>query len=123
MRPVVRLEPRDLDAAAITIAFSKFPGLSVRFGRWVTMGFPACGCDACNERVEDEIERLRVRVDDLVAGRFWESIRIPDVGDTWREYGFGSRESGSMRLDRDEALHLLENGPASYEWKPWRRRL
>ncbi len=35
-RPSVKLSPVDPDAAPITVTFSDFPGLHVRFGRWST---------------------------------------------------------------------------------------
>ena len=54
--PCVRLTPREADAAPIAVAFSAFPGLHVRFGRWHTELFPVCGCDACDESAEDQIE-------------------------------------------------------------------
>ena len=47
-RPTVKLSPVDPDAAPITVTFSDFPGLHVRFGRWSTELFPVCGCDACD---------------------------------------------------------------------------
>src|SRR5687767_11055647 len=55
---VVRLVPRTQNAASLTIGFTMFPGLLVRFGRWHTRPFPACGCDACDETVERESELL-----------------------------------------------------------------
>ena len=67
-RPCVRLSPRDPDAAPIAVLFSAFPGLHVRFGRWHTEAFPSCGCDACDESAEDQIERLNEMVDDTTAG-------------------------------------------------------
>jgi len=48
-RPTVSLVPRDRNAAGVAVAFSGLSGLRVRFGRWCTMAFPDCGCDACNE--------------------------------------------------------------------------
>jgi len=94
----------------------------VRFGHWVTIAFPMCGCDACNERVENEIEHLQARVEDVITGRCRESVSTPEAGDAWRSYEFGSLESGSAGLARDQALQLLAAGPTSYEWAPWRRR-
>ena len=75
--PCVRLTPNDGGAAPITIMFSDFPGLHVRFGRWHVEPFPGCGCDACDESAAGEIERLMSIVQDVTAGRFREGIRIP----------------------------------------------
>ena len=85
-RPCVRLSPRDPDAAPIAVVFSAFPGLHVRFGRWHTEAFPSCGCDACDESAEDQIERLNEMVDDTTAGRYREVVRrplIPFIGELY----------------------------------------
>jgi hypothetical protein len=58
-RPSVALLPCDSGAAPLIIAFSDFPGLRVRFGRWYAVALPTCGCDACDETAESETERLR----------------------------------------------------------------
>jgi hypothetical protein len=75
-RPSVSLVPRDTGAAPIVVAFSAFPGLRVRFGRWHMVAFPTCGCDACDETAESEIKRLSSLIDNVTAGRYRESLRI-----------------------------------------------
>src|SRR5438270_12338638 len=55
-RTSVALLPHDIEAASLTIAFSAFPGLRVRFGRWYVVAFPTCGCDACDETAESETD-------------------------------------------------------------------
>ena len=130
VRPSVRLTPRDTDAAPIAVAFSDFPGLFVRFGRWHRDVFPSCGCDACDESAEGEIERLNNKVNDTIAGRFREAIRsplIPSIGPGWRETKFwspeGRRSSGESRVDGLSA-HRMSGGRRrlDLDWKPWRRR-
>jgi hypothetical protein len=79
-RPSVRLAPRDSKAAPLAIAFTTFPGLEVRVGRWRTVAFPTCGCDACDETADDEATRLAELVDDVTAGRFREEISLPLAG-------------------------------------------
>ena len=74
-RPDVKITPRNPDAAPIVVAFTTFPGLHVRFGRWYTEFFPVCGCDACDESAEGEIDRLNDMVDDVTAGRRLRSRR------------------------------------------------
>ena len=74
VRPTIALRPADPEAAPLTVAFTDFPGLSIRFGRWSTKWFPTCGCDACAENTEDEIDRLTKMVDILTAGGFREAI-------------------------------------------------
>ena len=63
--PSVRLNPRNAGAAPIAVVFTKFPGLHLRFGRWSKEPFPSCGCDACDESAQGEIERLSEMVEDV----------------------------------------------------------
>ena len=127
-RPHVRLSPTDHDAAPIAVVFSTFPGLHVRFGRWYSEPFPSCGCDACDESAEGEIERLSEMVDDVVAGRFCEAIRHPLIslrGSGWRETKFwssvGTRAQRS-RVDGLRAREMAGGRRLDLNWKPWRRR-
>ena len=86
--PSVRLKPANPGAAPIVIAFTNFPGLHVLFGRWFKEGFPSCGCDACDETAEVEIERLVEMVENVTAGRFNEAVRHPRLsfqGSGWKE--------------------------------------
>ena len=69
-RPSVRLIPDDPKAAPLTITFTTFPGLKVRVGRRCTAGFPACGCDACDETADaglsyQALNRPRRRLHDV----------------------------------------------------------
>jgi hypothetical protein len=124
-RPSVSLVPRDAGAAPIVVAFSTFPGIAVRFGRWCTSAFPVCGCDACDEAAESESERLKSMIDNLTAGRFWEAIQISAEGTTWQEWEFGSQggRCAKARLDPDRARELVAAGDRSlYEWRPWPKR-
>ena len=125
-RPCVGLRPRDTDAAPIAVAFSAFPGLHVRFGRWHTELFPVCGCDVCGESAEDQIERLSKMVDDITAGRFREEVRrplIPFIGNGWREAEFWSpvgRSLGISRVDGRRALRMSGGGRRlGLDRKPW----
>lgn len=133
-RPSVRLTPRDAEAAPIGVSFTTFPGLYLRFGRWHTEPFPDCGCDACDETAEGEIERLKYVIDDVTAGRFREGIRCPLVsfiGSAWRETEFWSPEDGrpSTRSFNRKPVDVrrareLSGGRRRLDllWKPWTRR-
>ncbi len=44
-RPTISFTPRNRHAAPVTIAFSSFPGIHARFGRWTTSAYP--GCNFC----------------------------------------------------------------------------
>jgi hypothetical protein len=125
-RPSISLVPRDVGAAPIVVAFSAFPGLRVRFGRWWTNAFPTCGCDACDETAESEGERLKALVFNLAAGHFREAIRIPADGaasqnvESWSVRGHWSQHS---QLDRPYARQLITgSNRSSYDWRPWPKR-
>ncbi len=126
-RPGARLSPKDLDAAPIVVVFTAFPGLHVRFGRWYKEPFPSCGCDACDESAEGEIERLNEMVDDVTAGRFREAIQCPMIsssGAGWRETKFwspdGIRSRGRSRVDGLRAREMSGGlRRLDLDWKPW----
>ena len=129
VRPSVRLTPVNSNAAPITVAFSDFPGLFVRVGRWVTEPFPSCGCDACDESAEDEIERLTELVDAVTAERFREAIQCPKrpfAGDGWRKFEFQAptyRRSSKSRITRPRALQMTGGARRlNLHWQPWPRR-
>ena len=128
--PSVRLNPRNAGAAPIGVVFSKFPGLHVRFGRWYREPFPRCGCDACDESAEGEIERLSEMVEDVTAGRFREALRRPLIsfwGSAWWETKFwspaGRRSTSRSRVDRVSA-HRMSGGRrrVDLDWEPWQPR-
>jgi hypothetical protein len=124
-RPSVRLVPRDPKAAPLAIAFTTFPGLKVRIGRWYSDGFPSCGCDACAETADGEAARLTQMVDDVTAGRFCEAVWVPLEGDTWQESAFWSpcgRSSSRTAVDRCHARQMLDGRNClRLEWRPWPR--
>jgi len=133
-RPSVRLTPRDPETAPIAVSFSTFPGLHVRFGRWYMEPFPVCGCDACDESAEGEIERLNDMIDALTAGRFRESIRRPLIsfrGSGWVETRFWSaddtrswrRSQSGARVDGPRVREMAGGRRRlDLDWKPLRRR-
>ena len=73
-RPTIALKPTDPEAASVTIVLTDFPGLHIRFGRWFTDSFPSCGCDACDESAEGEIERVTQLIDSVTSGGFRETV-------------------------------------------------
>ena len=124
-RPSVRLVPRDPKAAPLAIAFTTFPGLKVRVGRWHTVAFPTCGCDACDETANDEATRLAELVDDVTAGRFREKLSVPLAGNGWQEsesWSVRHRHLSRSQIDRARAREMLAvDGRSSIEWAPWPR--
>lgn len=70
---VVRLQPSR--GAPLTVSFTAYPGLLVRFGEWQVEAYPHCGCDACDEQPTELIQEFRERVSRVVNEGFTESLR------------------------------------------------
>ena len=133
-RPSVRLTPGIPDAAPIGVIFTAFPGLYVRFGRWYKEPFPDCGCDACDETAEVEIERLEDIIDDVTAGRFREAVYRPLIsfmGTGWVEKELWSpderltstRSYGKSRVEAHRAREMSGGRRRlDLHWKPWPRK-
>ena len=127
-RPSVRLSPADPEAAPITVVFTDFPGLFVRYGRWEEESFPVCGCDACDETAESGIESLTEKVDWVTSHGFREAVQAP----WWPLGGHGSQETewGTPSIGRswsriDAKLARQMSGGRRrlvLDWKPWPRR-
>lgn len=125
-RPTVRLAPEHADQAGIVVAFTRFPGLRVRFGPWHQRSFPDCGCDACDETAEGEAERLRWHMTNVVEGRYRETLRVDRDGRSWIECEFWSGSAWSCArepIDQDRAQLLrAERGSESRRFRPWSPR-
>ncbi len=125
-RPTIKLTPSQVSCAPVTIAFTDFPGLEMRVGRWATAVFPSCGCDACDEMPEEEFERLTAMLNNVVAGRFRESMRLEPEGTGWstREFWNGERRSsgGSIYPGPKAAVILGGKSEMVVEWMPWQPR-
>ncbi len=133
-RPSVRLTPTDTEAAPIGVTFSTFPGLHLRFGRWYKEPFPGCGCDACDETAEVEIQRLTDIIGDVTVGRFREAVHRPLIsfrGTGWVEKELWSpaerwtstRSFGRSRVDAHWAREMSGGRRRlDLHWKPWPRR-
>jgi hypothetical protein len=125
-RAPVTLTPVAPDAAPIAIAFTNFPSLIVRYGRWHAQSFPSCGCDACAEDAVAEAERLDAIVAKVVAGQFAEALRIPLLGDARLAHAFRGSHSGEgwagegwTTIARAVARALAGHGPRRVQWQPW----
>ena len=121
------LTPLRTAEAPIAIAFTTFPSLLVRCGRWFVDGFPSCGCDACADTAEGEGERLNALLGDVVAGRFREELVIPFFGRTTLRWAFGDASCGHRResyaaFTRKEARMLRDAPSGKVPWQPWSRR-
>ena len=124
-RPPIKLTPNDPEAAPIVVAFSDFPGLHLRFGRWRTESLPHCGCDACDETADEAIEEMTQMVEAVVSGGFREAIRVPMLlGHGWNEtefrFGKGGFSASRGRVRRSRALEMTGGKRSvTLNWEPW----
>jgi len=58
----VRLDPEETGGEPMTIVFTSFPGVVVYSGSRLVESFPACGCDACDDSVDQVADRMQERV-------------------------------------------------------------
>jgi hypothetical protein len=123
-RPTVSLTPANPAEAPLTIAFTSFPGLRVRLGRWLTDAFPVCGCDACDESFEGEAERFTWRVDQLINGRFREWIHVKFGGRFYSAHEFWSPESRSAgeTLIHEVTPEIRASRSVARAWAAWTPR-
>jgi Family of unknown function (DUF6226) len=122
-RPTVRLTPRSTDAAPLTVTFTTFPGLFVRLGHWVFEPLPACGCDACDESLDEEQRRLESMVDELTSGRLTESIKLGLWGDAWLARGAPETyEVSRVGRAKARALIVRRGGRRHFDYEPWPQR-
>ena len=107
--------------APLVVAFTDFPGLQLRFGRWHTPSHPVCGCDACDEQVDELLEQLHDDVDAVVHGRFTEELtRGPGPVLRHTVTSGDGHSSSEGHLDRARARTL--GPPGRHDWRPWPRR-
>lgn len=112
---LLRLVPYEERAAPVTIGFTDFPGVIVRFGRWHTRAFPHCGCDACREQPDDVEADLRRYVHAVAAGGFREEI----VND-FRVAEFVGEDVAARSLTRLTDAQRRELGDAErWDWRRW----
>lgn len=89
----VRVSPRLEGAAALTFVFTSYPAIAVHAGALSDASYPPCGCDACDESVEQSAESLESLVLAVVQGRFWE--RLGSGHNPWVESGVRSVDGDS----------------------------
>ncbi len=124
-RPLLKLAPPGDNRAPIIVAFTTFPALAVRFGRWRVDWFPSCGCDACDEVADVEFSRFRELVDCVLSGQFRESLYMTPHGHGWREHEFWSdshHSKGKSRVETDQIAEMLAGANSmAVAWLPWPR--
>lgn len=124
--PVTTLVPTNPNSSPLSVTFTAFPGLFISFGRTMREPIPVCGCDACDETLEECGEFLRDLVETVVTGSFGERIVHDSEGvwhQTWRSTNARS-SSGRTRVTAEEARALREGlGSDNARWSPWPPKL
>ena len=121
----VRLMPRSPAAGPLSVAFTDFPGVVLRLGRWFLEPLPDCGCDECAEDPAVLVQDLRAQATSHVEGGLWERVRRGVKG-SWLEtrlIGPGLRITRQAPIDHAEARAARREGfAAAVQWAPWTRR-
>lgn len=118
----VRLTPTSLYAASLTFAWLPYPGVGIRAGAAYESIFPICGCDACDETVETQADKLERLVLGVAAGLFAESVTHHSIA--WSLTApDGGAEGGSSLVGAAEAKRVRRLlAAAGKTWRPWPAR-
>ena len=113
---VRRLVPRG-QGAPLTVVETDSPGVVMLAGATLEALAPVCGCDACDENVEEMADSLEELAFGIARGTAWEAIERRGVAG-----GIGARDTGSRswsRLgwsDRRAARAAIKKAPAMAPW-------
>lgn len=115
---VIRLSPTR--GVPLAFLFTDFPGVLIRLGEWGVEPLPACGCDACDEKPNEVIDRMREVIESAVAGDYEERLIRGWLRNGWLSFTGPGTRSGTRRLGPGEGRRLGQS--ASHKWPPWPRR-
>ena len=115
----VLISPADGRAAPLTVGWTDFPGVRLRYGHFGDTVIPGCGCDACAETTEECLDELS-QVVTMVTRGFWERVEIGK--EVWIRIQEPHGSSGSQVLDAEQADALRVAGSQRMLWAPWPRR-
>ncbi|AOD24694.1 hypothetical protein IM25_23805 (plasmid) [Rhodococcus sp. p52] len=118
----IRITAPHPDQAPLTITTTSFPGLYLDIGAWQHIALPACGCDACDEQVDDAVEDLIKYCTAAAEGRL--SEHLDDVHGVlehaWDGDGWSSRGTRTLSFHRMSELRAgTVQPPPDGHWRPW----
>lgn len=111
------LTPADPGQASLTITLTSFPGVHVKAGVHFATAFPSCGCDACDEDVQGQIEELEEVVFAVVRGQFAEVVSGTSVGYSIEGPAW-SRSGTTPNAHPDPSLPLPPSAWGSWTARP-----
>ncbi|HUQ18625.1 MAG TPA: DUF6226 family protein [Gemmatimonadaceae bacterium] len=127
-RPPITLTPQAREEAPISVAFTPFPSLVLRCGKFFSEPFPVCACDGCGRNADEEVDRLQRVLNPVIAGEFLEQVQLPLFGNAHVTYRLGRIDaphglaSGGSQVARSEARKLRRAGFERIQWAPWSKR-
>ncbi len=114
-----RVSPRSGNGGSIVVGLTRLPGVVLGIGRWHSYHFPRCGCDACDEQLDDLAADMASIVDAFVNGRFTEYLDAGRLGHHWTSPGRSS--SGWTPLDPTDPR--TDQPDEIIDWSAWPRRV
>lgn len=118
----VVLTPRSPDAPSLAVAWTDFPGVAVRAGVAYEDRVPVCGCDACDEGLEDAAAQLEEHVLAVVEARFREQVSATVVSYAVSDRTGGGESGRSYPQTPPEGWEQRAQtlaGLPGETWQPW----
>ncbi|MBB6390208.1 DUF6226 family protein [Microbacterium thalassium] len=122
----VRIQPTDPACAAVTIVFTKYPGIFMHAGLLHDFHYPVCGCDACDSTWDAEADALEQQLLAVASGNYSERIdrgprpwiehKFTYPGQGWQGGRGRARDISAERVKR--AKPVLRNLPGGV-WAAW----
>lgn len=119
---VTRFTPRGADAAPLTFVETAYPFVAVMAGAAGLEQFPQCGCDACDEDVEEMAERMEQFVFAVTGGRFQETLSHTAVTAAWANDDVAHSQEMPRRVAERAIVSALKaaHRDKGATWAPWR---
>lgn len=123
-REAVTLAPEAPGTARLSFFFSDSPSVTVKAGVACEERYPGCGCDACDDRIEDLVEDLEERVFAVASGDFREYVTGLFSPMMCRDflYGRGSVGGGTLIGFRESFAKRSALRPVKDGWQSWPER-
>lgn len=120
----VRLIPADPACASLGLVFTNFPGVILEVGALYQWRFPFCGCDACDDSLDELVDNLEEQIGTVVAGHFTEILDESGSGLITHRFApdgvAGSEISGGLEeISQERLAKARVMLPPDGVWAPW----